>query len=59
MKLIKIILLWLLGILAFCFLVAWAGNETENNCKEKGRRLNAPAELVGSHCLVKGWGRVF
>lgn len=59
MRVLKIVFYWVVGIIAFCYLMAWAGRETEQNCQEKGRQLNAPAELVGRVCVVKGWGRVF
>lgn len=56
---IKIFLGWVIGITLFLLAMGWAGKQDEDNCASKGRELNAPAQLVGSHCMVKGWGRVY
>lgn len=56
---IKILLCWIVGIALFCAAMSWANDQDEENCASKGRELNAPAQLVGSHCMVKGWGRVY
>ena len=56
---IKIFLGWVIGITLFLLAMGWADKQDEDNCASKGRELNAPAQLVGSHCMVKGWGRVY
>lgn len=56
---IKIFLCWVVGLTLFLLVMGWAGKQNEENCASKGRELKAPAQLVGSHCMVKGWGRVY
>lgn len=50
---IAVVAVVLLGAVVSC------GSEQDRlECARKGHELNAEAKIIGSRCVVKGWGEV-
>lgn len=57
-RLFKIIILWIGGIAALCFLMNWAGESDRKNCEERlAKELNTTTVYINGHCMVKGYDR--
>lgn len=58
MTIIRNILLWIIGIAAFAYLMAWAGERDREDCEVRlAKELNTTAVYINNHCMVKGYGR--
>lgn len=58
MKLVKNILLWVIGISCFVLLLIFASESDRKNCEERlAKELNTTAVYINNHCMVKGYGR--
>lgn len=50
---IAVVAVALFGAIVSC------GSEMDRlDCARKGRELNAESKIIGSRCVVKGWGEV-
>lgn len=58
MKIVRNILLWIIGIAAFAYLMTWAGETDREDCEVRlAKELNTTAVYINNHCMVKGYGR--
>lgn len=58
MKIARNIILWIIGIVGFCFLMNWAAEGDKSYCEEYiANKLHSTAVYVGGQCMVKGYGR--
>lgn len=52
------VLLWIGGILLFCFLISIAGDHDREDCEVRiAKELNTTAVYINGHCMVKVYGR--
>lgn len=58
MKTARNIILWIIGIVAFIFVLNAASESDINHCEvDIAKKLNTTAVYVDGHCMVKGFGR--
>ncbi|MEL5405974.1 hypothetical protein [Serratia nevei] len=58
MRRIKGILLWIIGLLAFAYLIGWGAELDRRDCEDRiAKELNTTAVYINNHCMVKGYGR--
>lgn len=59
MRSVKIFTLWIVGIVAFGYLLALGGESDRKDCEERiAKELNTTAVYINNHCMVKGYGRI-
>ena len=52
----KKIIMIVLAITAFVLMGSCASELDRKDCERRGRELGAEAKIMGSRCIVKGWG---
>lgn len=58
MKVVRNILLWVIGIYGFGLLLTFASESDRKDCEERlAKELNTTAVYTNNHCMVKGYGR--
>lgn len=58
MRVVRNILLWVLGISGLVLLLNFASESDRKDCEELlARELNTTAVYINNHCMVKGYGR--
>lgn len=57
-RIFKIIILWVGGIAALCFVASLASGHDREDCEGRiAKELNTTAVYINGHCMVKGYGR--